>query len=79
MGDICYEFVEESQTWFQAKRGCRGEGGDLLQTMDSSVKHFLTSISGEIDPPDLTWWLGEAILGEQQDLGLGEFLLVHEA
>ncbi|XP_071344802.1 polycystin-1-like protein 2 isoform X2 [Trachinotus anak] len=51
---VCFEFVEESKTWFQARSTCEKRGGELLK-VNSPIKDFLKNITRE---RNFTWWLG---------------------
>ncbi|KAK0156325.1 hypothetical protein N1851_000362 [Merluccius polli] len=59
----CYEFVEDSLSWFQAEAACSERGGGLLDVADS--QSFLQGLRGEMLESGLSWWLGER--GEQDD------------
>ncbi|XP_056234655.1 polycystic kidney disease protein 1-like 2 isoform X1 [Seriola aureovittata] len=60
--NVCFEFVEESKSWFQARSSCEKRGGDLLEVMNSPTKGFLNNITRERN--NFTWWLGEGVQGE---------------
>ncbi|KAI3377578.1 hypothetical protein L3Q82_008747, partial [Scortum barcoo] len=67
--NVCFEFVEGSKTWPQARNSCEKRGGKLLKVMkvNSSVEIFLRNISREGNTGNFTWWLGEGVQGEYQE------------
>ncbi|KAG7235194.1 hypothetical protein INR49_003105, partial [Caranx melampygus] len=60
--NVCFVFVEDSKTWFEARSSCKKHGGELLRVMDSEVKSFLENNSGNRN--NSSWWLGEGVQGE---------------
>ncbi|XP_058485936.1 polycystin-1-like protein 2 [Solea solea] len=62
--NVCYEFVEESRNWSQARSDCEKRGGELLRVMNSPVKLFLKNATKQRNTSNWTWWLGEGVKGE---------------
>nr|XP_046245454.1 polycystic kidney disease protein 1-like 2 [Scatophagus argus] len=58
--NICFEFVEGSDTWSQARSSCEKRGGELLKVMNSPIKIFLKNIT-RARTSNFTWWLGERV------------------
>lgn len=67
--NVCFEFVEGSKTWPQARNSCEKRGGELLKVMNvnSPIKIFLRNVSREGNTGNFTWWLGEGVQEEYQE------------
>lgn len=61
--NVCFEFVEDSKTWSQARDSCENQGGKLLKVMNSHIKNVLKNVSIEGNS-NFTWWLGEEVQEE---------------
>ncbi|GAA6233594.1 polycystic kidney disease protein 1-like 2 isoform X2 [Lates japonicus] len=62
--NACFDFVEESKTWSQARSSCEQRGGELLKVTNSQIKNLLKNISRERNTSNFTWWLGDGVQGE---------------
>lgn len=62
VGNVCFEFVEDSKSWFEARSSCKKHGGELLKVMDSEVKGFLENKSRNSNNTSL--WLEEGVQGQ---------------
>ncbi|XP_029937961.1 polycystic kidney disease protein 1-like 2 [Myripristis murdjan] len=69
--NVCYEFVEGSESWFEARGACEKRGGELLKLMSRPVKSFLENITVGTNTANLTWWLAEEALGEHEEPNMG--------
>ncbi|XP_028999726.1 polycystic kidney disease protein 1-like 2 [Betta splendens] len=59
--NVCFEFVDDSKPWSQARDSCESRGGKLLEAMSSPVKNLMKNITRGNKNIIVTWWLGEEV------------------
>lgn len=70
--NVCFEFVDESQTWSQASSSCVKQGGQLLKKITSPIKNFVENLTSKRNISMFTWWLGEGVLENYHQPGTSE-------
>uniref|UniRef100_A0A3P8TKX9 C-type lectin domain-containing protein n=1 Tax=Amphiprion percula TaxID=161767 RepID=A0A3P8TKX9_AMPPE len=75
--NACFEFINESYTWSEARSSCEEQEGELLKLINSPIKTFLNGISREKNTENFTWWVGEGVRGAVQRPTTSEWLLFY--
>lgn len=65
--NVCLEFVEESETWYQARSSCKERGGKLLNVLNSPIQMFLSNITREKNTSSFTWWVEKGVQAHHRD------------